>query len=311
MSIAVIDIGTNTFNLLICSFHSGKLVLNHVEKEFVFLGKGGINNNLILQEAQERGITCLKKFKEVANKFQVNQIIAIATSAVRSANNRDEFIANVFAETDIKIQVIQGDQEAEYIYYGAKSAVNFGSIPVLLMDVGGGSTEFIIADENRILWKQSFEVGASRLFERFHKSDPISSKEILEINHYLLNFLQPVISAAVKHNISTLIGSSGAFTSFAKMIAHKTNQTEKLIKSPSYIFSLSEMKKLKEELLNSNLQERLKIDGLIKERAPMIVVGTVLVNFIIEQLNISTFKLARFALKEGVAYQHFTQKETK
>lgn len=311
MKVAVIDIGTNTFNLLICSFKSNHLVLDHVEKDFVFLGKGGINKNLIVDEAIQRGITCLKKFKTTAQLFQVDQIIAIATSAVRNASNGKQFINQVKIETEIEIQVIAGSEEAKYIYHGARAALNFGSSPILLMDVGGGSTEFIIANNKEIIWKQSFEVGASRLFERFHHSDPISTNEIAAIENYLLEFLQPVLREAKKHNISTLVGSSGAFTSFAKMVASRLNESEKLIKTPSYHFNLLEMRKLKDEIIVSNLEERLQMKGLIKERAPMIVVGIVLVNFILEQLQISNFKLARFALKEGAAFQHFNQIENK
>lgn len=301
MKVAVIDIGTNTFNLLIASKENSSLKLIHVEKEFVFLGKGGINKNLIQEDAIERALVCLDQFKTQANKHEAEEIIAIATSAVRNAENGEEFIAKVLKSTGISIQKISGDQEAHYIYKGARQAISFGNSPSLLMDVGGGSTEFIICNQHEIFWKQSFEVGAARLFEKFHKNDPISELEISAIESYLKDLLEPLFLRCKKENITSLIGSAGAFTSFAKIVASEKNELGKLIKTSSYEFNLQEFESIRINILKSKLDHRYSIPGLISERAPMIVVGTILVNFILKELKISDFKLARFALKEGVA----------
>lgn len=301
MKVAIIDIGTNTFNLLIASSEQSKLKLEHVDKTFVFLGKGGINKNTIQPDAFERGIQCLETFKTTANQHDCYEIIAIATSAVRNADNGKDFVHQTFLKTGIEIQTISGDREAELIYKGAKQAVDFGTKPTLLMDVGGGSTEFIICDQTQIFWKQSFEVGAARLFEQFHKNDPITSREISEIDNHLASILAPLFNQCNKYKISTLIGSAGAFTSFAKIVANKKQEIEKLKKTSSYEFNLSEFYTVHESLLKTQLNERNSIQGLIQERAPMIVVGTVLVNFILKELKISDFKLARYAMKEGMA----------
>ncbi len=301
MRVAVIDIGTNTFNLLIASKPNRRLIPIEVHKEFVFLGKGGINQNIIQDDAILRGLTTLKRFKEIADRVGVSKIIAIATSAVRNATNGQVFIDKTRALTGIEIQVITGNKEADYIYLGAKEATNFGPNPVLLMDVGGGSTEFIICDKQQMFWKKSIEVGASRLYELFHKSDPITTEEIESIEEHLEDVLSPVLKKAEEFEIETLIGSSGSFTSFAKIVANRIQEAEKLAYSSDYEFDLAEFYEVNEELINSTLDERYIIPGLIKERAPMIVVGTVLVNFVLDRLKIQHFKLARYALKEGVA----------
>lgn len=305
MSIAVIDIGTNTFNLLIASQKEGKLILDKVVKEFVFLGRGGINKKQILPEAMERGIKTMIRYNKIATEAGVEQIIAIATSAVRSSDNGTEFVESVKTATGIEISVIPGDKEAEYIYKGAREATDFGSEPVLLMDVGGGSTEFIICNRTEILWKKSIEVGASRLFDQFHKNDPITIEEITGINQHLNHVLTPVITEAKKHNIKTLVGSSGSFTSFAKIVAHRKKEAEKLELTSDYNFDMAEFYKVNSSIVKTKLEERFSIPGLIKERAPMIVVGTVLVTYVLEKLNIEKFKLARYALKEGVASDYF------
>tara|TARA_Y100000766_G_C18879619_1_gene592716 strand:- start:317 stop:1249 length:933 start_codon:yes stop_codon:yes gene_type:complete len=303
MKIAVIDIGTNTFNLLVAHKPNRRLIPLAIHKEFVFLGKGGINNDVIQEDAILRGLKTIKKFKKIADELGATKIIAIATSAVRNAKNGNDFARKVKSLTGIEIKIIKGNQEAEYIYNGAREATNLGSNPVLIMDVGGGSTEFIICDRYQVYWKKSIEVGAARLFEKFHKSDPILKEEIESIEAHLEKKLNEIIKKAHDFEVETLIGSSGAFTSIAKMIAHRLNEPEKLIHSTEYEFNLLEFDILKENIIHLPLEERFKIPGLIKERAPMIIVGTVLVEFILEKLNIQRFKLARYALKEGVAIE--------
>jgi len=306
MRVAVIDIGTNTFNLLIASMVDEKLVLEHVEKSFVFLGRKGINKNIIQSDAIERAIETLKSYAKVSKEFKVSKIIAIATSAVRNAKNRGDFTKEVFNKTGIKITTISGNTEAEYIYKGAKSATDFGQQPILLMDIGGGSTEFIICNDTEIFWKKSIEIGAARLLEQFHKTDPISEAEKTSINTHLKKELSELFLALKSYNIDTLIGSAGVFTSLAKIISSTENELKKLKKTSEYQFDLSKFSKIHNELLQSTLSQRLKTPGLITERAPMIVVGTILVNFITEQFKIKNFRLARYALKEGVASDYFS-----
>tara|TARA_Y100000766_G_scaffold138875_1_gene119398 strand:- start:672 stop:1604 length:933 start_codon:yes stop_codon:yes gene_type:complete len=301
MKVAVIDIGTNTFNLLVANKPNRRLIPIAIHKEFVFLGKGGINSNIIQDDAILRGLKTIKKFKKISDELGVTKIIAIATSAVRNAKNGNDFVCKVKSLTGIDVKIINGNQEAEYIYNGAREATNLGDNPVLIMDVGGGSTEFIICDRYQVYWKKSIEVGAARLFEQFHKSDPILQEEIENIEAHLERKLNQVIEKAHDFEVETLIGSSGAFTSIAKMIAHNLNEPEKLKHSTEYEFDLIEFENIRENIVHLNLEERVKIPGLIKERAPMIIVGTVLVKFILEKLNIQQFKLARYALKEGVA----------
>ncbi len=304
MKVAVIDIGTNTFNLLVAHKPNRRLIPLAIHKEFVFLGRGGINNNIIQDDAILRGLKTIKKFKKIANELGANKIIAIATSAVRNAKNGNDFTRKVKSLTGIDVNIINGNQEAEYIYNGAKEATNLGNNPVLIMDVGGGSTEFIICDRYQVYWKKSIEVGAARLFEQFHKSDPILHEEIEDIEAHLERKLNQVVEKAHDFEVETLIGSSGAFTSIAKMIAHNLNEPEKLKHSTEYEFDLVEFENIREHIVHLTLEERIKIPGLIRERAPMIIVGTVLVKFILEKLNIQQFKLARNALKEGVASEY-------
>lgn len=305
MKIAVIDIGTNTFNLLIASTNNGKLILEEVQKKFVFLGKNGINKKIIQKEAFQRGIDTLKSFSNKAKESGVNKIIAIATSAVRTSDNGKDFANEVFIKTGIDINIISGNTEAEYIYKGARSATKFGKKPVLLVDIGGGSTEFIICNNDKIFWKQSFEIGVIRLLEEFHKKDPISKQEINNIENNLKYKLEPLFKEIKQYKINTLIGSAGVFTSLAKMIESRYENSKNLIKTSEYKFDLNQYQEIHNKTIKAKLNERLETPGLIQQRASVIVVGTILVNFIIHKFKIKNFKLARYALKEGVASSYF------
>jgi exopolyphosphatase/guanosine-5'-triphosphate,3'-diphosphate pyrophosphatase len=310
MNFAVVDLGTNTFNLLIASKKDKGFQAEYVTKQFVKLGEGGINHGKIQPKAFERGINTLVEYRMIANQYKCEQVFAIATSAIRNAANGEEFIQRAKEISGIDISVIQGDTEAELIYLGARGAVDFKDDTVMIMDVGGGSTEFIIGNKSEIFWKQSFEVGAARLFEAFHSTDPISIEDISRIENHLEQLLAPMLEKAKEFNVTELVGSSGAFTSFAQMIKcalslEPLDKTEK-----SYTFDLNNYLSIHHKLLQSTLKERLMIPGLITERAPMIVVGTILVNFVLSKIGIQKFKLSRYALKEGVA-QAYAENELK
>lgn len=308
MNFAVVDLGTNTFNLLIASVSNKKFKAEYVTKQFVKLGEGGINEGKIQTAAFDRGINTLVEFRMIANEYNCHEVFGIATSAIRNAENGADFISRAKELANIDIQIIDGDIEADLIYRGAREAVDFEDDIAVVMDVGGGSTEFIICNKEKIFWKQSFEVGAARLFEQFHSTDPISIEDISAIESYLEDILAPVIQKAKELNVTELIGSSGAFTSFAQMIVCALGGEALVRDQKGYDFKMMNYLAIHQRLLQSTLKERLGMQGLIKERAPMIVVGTILVNFVVSTLGIEKFKLSRYSLKEGVAQAYAEDK---
>ncbi|RZK51462.1 MAG: exopolyphosphatase, partial [Pedobacter sp.] len=154
MRIAAIDLGTNTFHLIIAEQNANELQIVYKTNQPVKLGEDITKNNSIIPVAFERGINCLKEFKNVLLINDVTVVKATATSAVRSAINGQDFVDAVKDATDIDIEVIDGDEEAELIYEGVKLS---GAITgkSLIMDIGGGSTEFILCDEENLIWKKS------------------------------------------------------------------------------------------------------------------------------------------------------------
>jgi exopolyphosphatase / guanosine-5'-triphosphate,3'-diphosphate pyrophosphatase len=175
----------------------------------------------------------------------------------------------------------------------------------LIMDIGGGSTEFIIANKNEIFWKQSFQLGVSRLLEKFKPSDPITEENIQEIERFLDQTLEPLFTALNKHGSKTLIGSSGSFDTIAEMIAHKFYSIEILKGKKKYKFQLDDYQWAHQYLLDSDIEKRLSTAGIISMRADMIVLSSIFIQYIITRVKIKKMKLSTYALKEGALDQFF------
>lgn len=304
MRIAIIDLGTNTFNLLIAEIDvSGTYKFLYKNKIPSKLGEGGINQGIIRPVPFQRGIDALRTYQDVILRHEVEKVYAFATSAIRSAENGRAFVDEAKKETGISIDIISGDREAELIYYGVRNAVRMNGENSLIMDIGGGSTEFIIANKDKILWKHSFLLGAARLLERFNPSDPITEQQTADLIHYLREELRPMLEAVKQYPVSELIGSSGSFDSLAEMIAHKYHSIEVLKGKTEYTYNLDDCEGIYYEILRSTRAERLKMKGLIEMRVDMIVVSAILVRLIITELTISSMRLSTYSLKEGVLWE--------
>lgn len=304
MRIAVIDLGTNTFNILIVEIGKDKSYETIFQTKLpVKLGEGGINDRMIRPIPFRRGIDALKQHQKTIEKYNVQQVYPFATSAVREAVNGKEFVEKLKMETGYEVNVISGDKEAELIYYGVRDAVKMTDELSLIIDIGGGSTEFIIADKDNIVWKQSFLLGAARLLEKFNPSDPITDEQITQLQDYLDEELQPLFEAVKKYPITELIGSSGSFDSLAEMIAHTFYTPDILEGKTEYVFNMMDCEAIYNIILRSTKEERLRMKGLVEMRVDMIVISSVLVHFILHTLSINKMRLSTYSLKEGVLYE--------
>lgn len=309
MKIAVIDLGTNTFNLLIVEVNSDKTYSTLFQTKIsVKLAEGGMNNCFIAHAAFNRAIEAFNTHFVTIQKYKADKIYALATSAIRSTSNGLELVARIKQETGIDIQVISGDREAELIYYGVRSAVQMTDEASLIIDIGGGSTEFVIANKDQILWKQSFLLGAARLLEMFPSSDPIKDEEIDVFINYLAKELKPLFEAIKKYPVKELLGSSGSFDSLAEMIAYRFYSPEILYNKTEYTFDLDDCEKIYNIILKSTNAERLHMKGLVAMRVDMIVVSCIIVNFVIRSLDIKKMRLSTYSLKEGVLYEVLNKK---
>jgi exopolyphosphatase / guanosine-5'-triphosphate,3'-diphosphate pyrophosphatase len=299
--IAVMDLGTNTFHLLIAEGNASNPHILLQTTNPVKLGEGGINKGLILPAAYERGVKAMQEFSVEIAKRDVQQIKAIATSALRSASNGQAFIDDVKAKTGIYIETINGDEEAGYIYNGVKAGGCLSGQNSLIIDIGGGSVEFILGNEKEILWKQSFEIGAARLMDKFHQVDPITNEAINELNDYLEKRLTDMFTTVSSYQINDLIGSSGAFETFAEVIEAEKGNPFDIHSIKHHTFDTDELIRLTDKLISSSHEERKNTKSIIPVRVDMIVVASLVTRFVMDKLKIHRIALSTNSLKEGVA----------
>lgn len=307
MHIAIIDCGTNTFHLLIAEVKNDGSVSFLLRQNYpVKLGEDGIDSGIIAEAAYQRGLQALKEFKTILGNFTISNTIAYATAAIRKAKNGNLFIADAKKLTGIKIEMIDGNREAELIYTGVKRAVKLKDEKVIIMDIGGGSVEFIVCNKNEIFWKHSFEIGAALLLEKFKPSDPVMENDIVRINNHLETTLQPLFSFIHHSPLTThLIGSSGSFDTFAELESWQffgKPLPEDIITES---IDLEHYRQIHQQLIQSTADERIKMKGMIQMRVDMIVVASLLLTFVIEKLKIKTITLSSYALKEGILFSEW------
>ncbi len=301
MIFAIIDLGTNTFNLLIAECldnQTFKKLFN--TKIAVKLGEGTINSGYIADVAFQRGINALKQYQQYLLDYNVDNVFAFGTSAIRSASNGNEFVLQAKKVAGISITVIDGNEEADLIYYGNRMAVNMTTDISLIMDIGGGSTEFIIANKHTIFWKHSFLLGAARLLDMFKPSDPITPAEINAFNAYLRQELQPLFESMKSFRVIELIGSSGAFDSVVDMIGETFDSETINDAETEYNVNLSHYHEISRVIKLSTTQKRMSMKGLIDMRVDMIVISILLIDFIVQEFRLDTMRVSTFSLKEGV-----------
>jgi exopolyphosphatase/guanosine-5'-triphosphate,3'-diphosphate pyrophosphatase len=292
---AVIDLGTNTFHLLIADV-SAAGAINEVYREriFVKLASDGI---LTIGEAPfMRGIKALCQYREKLDEYGVSDLQAIGTAALRTATNGAAFLREAKEKSQISIALISGDKEADYITKGVLLAVPAATERVLIMDIGGGSTEFIIADQGCVYWRQSFPLGVSVLFNGFHFSDPISEVEINALETHLEGFLKPLKVALNGFPTHHLVGAAGTFD----VLAERLRDPEASLHSTSHQLDITGFPLLYERIVRATLAERLASPDVPKERADMIVVAMVLLRFVFRMAKVDRVTVSNYAMKEGI-----------
>lgn len=297
MRAAVIDLGTNTFHLIIAEVAAGSVDVIYKTNVPVRLGEGRINDNIIIPEAFERGISTLKTFKNTILQYEVASVKAIATSAIRSAANGNDFVSAAASQADIHINVINGDDEAGYIFEGVK-ATGVITGPSLIMDIGGGSTEFILCSPEGYFWKRSYDIGAARLMQAYFHSDPISISNQEDIKNRLSTELPDLFEACEKYQPQVLIGSAGAFETFAGIILKDTS----VANISSAELDINAYRELADRLIHSTHAEREAMPDIIPLRVDLIVIASLITNYVLKHTGINNLYLSTYDLKMGVLH---------
>lgn len=298
--IGAIDMGTNSFHLIIVEVKKkGKFKIVDREKVVLRLCSEYENmNNCISPSEINSAIYTLKQFIKIANSYEA-EVIAVATSAIREAANRFEFVNIVEAETGIKIEVIDGLREGELIFKGVSNSLDLSSKKVLSIDIGGGSTELIYTVNNNIEFIRSLKIGAVRLSKMFFRDYVLSYEKIEACKKYIASEISMNIPRS-NYPIDFAVGASGTIQSAANMIAYK--QHGKAIKNfNGYTFYRDQYDKIEKQVLSrKTTAERKDIAGIEPKRIDIIPSGLLILSAIIDKFSIEKIVISEFALREGV-----------
>lgn len=294
---AAIDIGTNTIRLLVGCTKEGKIIRFLTDRAVTQLGKNVEKTGIISIENIEKSIKSLLKFKKICNKYSVNKISAVGTSILRDAKNSGEIISTIKEKVGIDVIVISGDEEAELTLKGVLSGLSVDILkdPILIVDVGGGSTEWIYLNKY-IINKGSINIGSIRLYDTFIKNDPPTEFELDKLK----KFIQIEISKAIsfKDRIKTFIATGGTATSVAAIDMQLEQYDGEIIHEHNT--SLESLRSIYFSIVKLSQSERSKIKGLEKERSNIIIPGVAILINIMERINSDSVMISDYGILEGV-----------
>jgi exopolyphosphatase / guanosine-5'-triphosphate,3'-diphosphate pyrophosphatase len=297
-NLAAIDVGTNSIHLIVTKVRpaDGRFVVLHKERQMVRLGAGSTDMKYLSEGTMARCLQALRRFRMVADSLRA-PIRAVATSAVREALNQDDFIRRVKAETGIKLEVASGFEEARLIHLGVLQALPVFKTRHLMIDIGGGSTEFLIGYQRKILYDNSLKIGAVRLTQRFFPTGKTTSKAVRECEKYVRGMLNPIRRSVQEHEFSLTIGTSGTITNLANIIRCRRGGEEEGWLN-GFKFSRKELFEVVEEIQEAD--DRLDIEGLDPARVDIILAGAIILKEVVKELGIKELTVSEYALREGI-----------
>jgi exopolyphosphatase / guanosine-5'-triphosphate,3'-diphosphate pyrophosphatase len=297
---AAIDIGTNSVHLLVArSTPSQRFEVLAQEKEVVRLGHGTGDMTELAADAIDRGIAALRRFRQVAEIWDAD-LTAVATSAVREAENHDVFIQRARHEADIDVQIISGVEEARLIHVGVLHALPVYDDRLLVIDIGGGSTELLVGHRADVIDARSLKLGAIRLTERFFADEPLDPKAVRACRRYVASFLQPAARELAAHGFAVAAGSSGTIETLAAMaVSRRGGDPSRSLNNET--MSAAELAEVIESLVGAaTADERAKLPGMEAKRADIIVAGAIILEQVVQAMRIDELRVSAFALREGV-----------
>jgi exopolyphosphatase/guanosine-5'-triphosphate,3'-diphosphate pyrophosphatase len=300
MRVAVIDLGTNTCNLLIAEIDSFGYKILHQSKQLVKLGDDKIRENEISEAATSRVLQSFQVHKKIISEYHADKVRVVATSAVRTAENKIEFLEQISGNSGWIVKLISGEKEAEMIFDGVLLAFNEFKNPAVILDIGGGSNELIVANNRQMLWKESQPTGMARIINQFKISDPILPGEINALKKHFAGAHKNAFEKCKAENVKTLVGCSGAFDTIADMIdgvnpGEKMRTTQEI--NPADFYTVYDT------LINSTREQRLLMKGMDYVRVDLIVPAVILIELLISETGITQIIQTDFALREGVLFE--------
>jgi len=299
---AVIDMGTNSIRLLLAKVEGGRIVESQKELEMTRLGKGVDETKLLSKESMDATVEAIKKFKAKAEAFGAEALKVIATSAVRDASNRASFVKRVLEETGVEIEVISGQTEAELGFKGVLAGVGSDE-PILVVDIGGGSTEFIVGDQKGIEFAVSKDVGAVRMTGKHFTKDPIIRGEKEDLIQNIDEILEETLELVKEHVYGQIVGIGGTLTTISTMKQEMQVYDSKKVQNSEV--TKDDIERILNELEGMTQSERQNIPGLQPKRADIIYAGITIMDRILKKINKFDMIVSDSDNLEGVIQTYF------
>ncbi len=297
MKVAVIDLGTNTFHLLVAAYCNSDFYIVHKARIPIQLGQDALRFGVISEANLDEACQAMQKFKQVMTEYGVEHYYATATSAFRRAKNGQAAAEQITKVTGIAIEIINGIKEAALIYQGVRKGHVLDDAPAIIADIGGGSLELMIANKDAMLWSNSYMLGVRLLYNRFHKQDPPGIEALTDLQGYLTEQLSGLFDAVALYNPVRLIGCSGVFKTLAKMQGLQQNNNAPLpIKQKAF-------EELYQGVYNKAYLERLELPGMHHLRAEMIIESCAIVQSILHNTEVNVIETSLYGIKEGLLTQ--------
>jgi exopolyphosphatase / guanosine-5'-triphosphate,3'-diphosphate pyrophosphatase len=306
MNLASIDIGTNSTRLLISSYINGEIKTLVREMYITRIGKGLKETGDISEENGLLTIKALKRYKSLIDKYDVKKYLAVGTSALRRAGNSNEFVKKVFKETAIHLDIISGLKEAEFSFNGSIKKLNLlqdilVSQKILVADIGGGSSEFILGDkDSNILLIKSIDIGCVRASEDYLKSDPPDKNEISLLNKAIAEKIEEALTDFKEYEDFIILGLAGTISALASISLNLKKYDRKKINF--LVLDIKKIKTIFENLSNLTLEERKKVTGLEPKRADVILGGIAIVINVLEYFNKDRIIVSENDILDGIIY---------
>ncbi|MGL5440237.1 MAG: Ppx/GppA phosphatase family protein [Filifactoraceae bacterium] len=305
MKFASIDIGTNSMRLLITNFEKSF----YDREKYVNITRMGSSvdsTGKLTDEAMNRNIESLKVFAKQARDASATEIYAMGTSALRDSINKEVFLERAKVEAGVDVEIIKGVEEANLGFMGVVAGISIEGY-VLIVDIGGGSTEFVVGSEAKgIVYSKSINVGALRMTEKFIKNDPPLDNEIDKMREYIGALLKPEINIIKTFEISGVIGIGGTATTVSaisqELQAYDTNRVH------NSKISKAKIKIILDMILRMNQDERINLAGLQPQRADIITSGIVILDEIVTRLAVDNITISEFDNLEGLIYKKIIEK---
>lgn len=302
--LAAIDVGTNSIHMVVVRIQPALPSFDIIarEKDTVRLGERSEKTGKLTPEAISRAMATLKRCKALADGLEAEEIIAVATSAVREAPNGRDFIQKVEAELGLSINLISGQEEARRIYLGVLSGMEFNHQPHIILDIGGGSTELILGDGHEPLYLSSTKVGAVRLTDKLITTDPISEREFEQLRGYILGMLEWPLEDLRAHldpeQPPRLVGTSGTIETLVELHLRKQGSSPNLLQGLE--MSDQDLQDLIKQLRKLDCEDRRDMSGMSEKRADIIVAGAVILQEVMGDLGLKSITVCERALREGM-----------